>query len=58
MVRTNCENYLDVALQEIGEGLLEPDFSGKPQEDDIIAQMTAAKNAATAAASSSRKKDN
>ena len=58
MVKTDNENYLDIALQEIGEGLLVPDFSGKPQEDDIIAQMTAAKNAATAAASSSRKKDN
>ena len=58
MVRSNSENYLDVALQEIGEGLLVPDFSGKPQEDDIIAQMNAAKNAAAAATASSRKKDN
>ena len=58
MVKTDSDNYLDIALQEIGEGLLVPDFSGKPQEDDIIAQMNAAKNAATAAASSSRKKDN
>ena len=58
MVKSDSDNYLDIALQEIGEGLLVPDFSGKPQEDDIIAQMNAAKNAATAAASSSRKKDN
>ena len=58
MVKTDNENYLDIALQEIGEGLLVADFSGKPQEDDIIAQMNAAKNAATAAAASSRKKDN
>ena len=58
MVKTDNENYLDIALQEIGEGLLVADFSGKPQEDDIIAQMNAAKNAAAATASSSRKKDN
>ena len=58
MVKTDNENYLDIALQEIGEGLLVADFSGKPQEDDIIAQMNAAKNAATAASASSRKKDN
>lgn len=58
MVKTDSDNYLDIALQEIGEGLLVPDFSGKPQEDDIIAQMNAAKNAAAAATASSRKKDN
>lgn len=58
MVKSDSDNYLDIALQEIGEGLLVPDFSGKPQEDDIIAQMNAAKNAAAAAAASSRKKDN
>ena len=58
MVKTDNENHLDTALQEIGEGLLVPDFSGKPQEDDIIAQMNAAKNAAAAATASSRKKDN
>ena len=58
MVKSDSDNYLDIALQEIGDGLLVPDFSGKPQEDDIIAQMNAAKNAANAAASSSRKKDN
>lgn len=58
MIRTNNENYLDVALQEIAEGLLVPDFSGKPQEDDFMAQISAAKNAAAAAASSGRKKEN
>ena len=58
MVKSDSDNYLDIALQEIGEGLLVPDFSGKPQEDDIIAQMNAAKNAAAAATASSRKKDN
>ena len=58
MVKSDSDNYLDIALQEIGEGLLVPDFSGKPQEDDIIAQMNAAQIAAAAATASSRKKDN
>lgn len=52
MVRSNSENFLDVALQEIGEGLLVADFSATPQVqgDDFMAQMSAAKAAAAEAA--------
>ena len=54
MVRTNNENYLDVALQEIAEGLLVPNFDDQP--DDFMAQIAAVK-AAVAAASAGRKKE-
>ncbi|MBO4632560.1 MAG: DNA-directed RNA polymerase subunit omega [Lentisphaeria bacterium] len=54
MVRSKSENFLDVALQEIGEGLLVPNFDDQP--DDFMAQIAAVK-AAVAAASASRKKE-
>ena len=34
MVKCNSENYLDVALLEIAEGKLEPDFDATPEKTD------------------------
>ena len=51
MVRSTSENYLDVALQEIAEGLLIPNFDGEP--DDFMAQIAAVK----AQVAARRKKD-
>ncbi|MBO7147629.1 MAG: DNA-directed RNA polymerase subunit omega [Lentisphaeria bacterium] len=44
MVRCQEENFLDVALLEIAEGLLVPDFNG--EADDFMAQIAAVKAAA------------
>ena len=46
MVRSQSENFLDVALQEIAEGLLVPNFDDQP--DDFMAQIAAVKAAAAA----------
>ena len=54
MVRSKSENFLDVALEEIGEGLLIPNFDAK-QEDDFQAEAAALK--AKAAAEAGRKED-
>ena len=55
MVRVKGDvNFLDVALQEIAEGLLVPNFDDQP--DDFMAQIAAVK-AAVAAAAEKRKKE-
>ena len=54
MVRSQSENFLDVALQEIGEGLLIPNFNAEP-EDDFQAEAAALK--AKAAAEAGLKKE-
>lgn len=46
MVRTRDENHLDVALLEIGEGLLSASFDGVAPEDDFLRQIEAVKAAA------------
>ena len=48
MVRCKDENFLDVALLEIAEGLLIPNFDDEP--DDFMAQIAAVKASAQAAA--------
>ena len=48
MVRCKDENYLDVALLEIAEGLLEPTFDGG--DDDVLKDFAAAREAAENAA--------
>lgn len=53
MVKCQDEDFLDVALLEIAEGLLTPNFDGEP--DDFMAQIAAAK--AAAAAGGERKND-
>ena len=52
MVRCKDENFLDVALLEIAEGKLVPNFNGEP--DDFMAEIAAAK---AAAASSGQKQE-
>ena len=44
MIKCDSENHLDVALLEIAEGLLVPDFNG--EADDFMAQIAAVKAAA------------
>lgn len=41
MVKCDDDNYVDIALLEIAEGLLEPDFEAKA--DDFMAEIAAAK---------------
>lgn len=41
MVKCKDDNFVDIALLEIAEGLLEPDFDAKP--DDFMAEIAAAK---------------
>lgn len=41
MVKCKDDNFVDIALLEIAEGLLVPDFDAKP--DDFMAQLAAAK---------------
>lgn len=41
MVKCKDDNYVDIALLEIAEGLLVPDYDAKP--DDFMAQLAAAK---------------
>ena len=55
MVRSKSENFLDVALQEIAEGLLIPDFDDQP--DDFMAQIAEVKAKLAAAAVSRKKED-
>ncbi len=47
MVRTKDDNYLDIALLEIAEGLLDVTFADKV-EDDFLKQAEALKMAAEA----------
>ena len=44
MIKCDSENLLDIALLEIAEGLLVPDFNG--EADDFMAQIAAVKAAA------------
>ncbi len=46
MVRCDADNFLDVALLEIAEGLLEADFNEKVETDNILKELEAAKAAA------------
>ena len=55
MVRTKNENFLDIALQEIAEGLLVPNFDDQP--DDFMAQIAAVKAKVAAAAAEYRKRE-
>ena len=60
MVRVKNEpnksiNFLDIALEEIAEGLLVPDFDDQP--DDFMAQIAAVKAQVAAAAAERRKKE-
>ena len=48
-------NVLDIALEEIAEGLLIPDFDDQP--DDFMAQIAAVKAQVAAAAAERRKKE-
>ena len=41
MVKCKDDNFVDIALLEIAEGLLEPDFEAKA--DDFMAEIAAAK---------------
>ena len=55
MVRSQSENFLDVALQEIAEGLLVPTFDDQP--DDFNAQLAAIKARMADAAAERKKED-
>ena len=56
MVRVKGDvNFLDVALQEIAEGLLVPNFDDKP--DDFMAQVAAVKAAVAARNAEKRKRE-
>ena len=55
MIRTKNDNFLDVALEEIAEGLLIPTFDDQP--DDFMAQIAAVKAQVAAAAAERRKKE-
>ncbi|MBP5182108.1 MAG: DNA-directed RNA polymerase subunit omega [Lentisphaeria bacterium] len=46
MVKCKDDNFVDIALLEIAEGLLEPDFDAK--KDDFLTQVAAAKAKAAA----------
>ncbi len=48
MVKCKEENFLDVALLEIAEGLLQASFEAGP-DDDILKELEAAKAVAAAA---------
>lgn len=48
MIKCKEDNLLDIALLEIAEGLLEPDFSDKPEEGSLLAEAEALKKKAEA----------
>ncbi len=54
MVRCKDENYLDVALLEIAEGMLEATFDGG--DDDVLKDFAAAREAAEASKEDFKKK--
>lgn len=57
MVRCKDENFLDVALLEIAEGKLVPNFDRTAPADDFMSEIAAAKAAAAAAEGTGKKSD-